>query len=51
MLLMSGKKGLRVKELPVSTCYADEISHLRPIRYCMDIGWIIVRNFLGKYDF
>jgi hypothetical protein len=51
MLLMSGKKGLRVTELPISTRYADEQSHLKPIRYCPDIGWIIVRNFLGKYDF
>jgi len=51
MLLMSGKKGLRVKELPVSTRYADEESHLKPIRYCLDICRVIVRNFLGKYDF
>ncbi|OIO64115.1 hypothetical protein AUJ68_07290 [Candidatus Woesearchaeota archaeon CG1_02_57_44] len=51
MLLMSGKRGLRIEEVPIVARYADEKSHLRPIKYGMDVLRIIMRNFMGKYDF
>ncbi len=51
MLLMAGKKNLRVIEKPISTRYADEESHLHPLKYCFDIGMIVLRYFAGKYNF
>ncbi len=51
MLLMAGKKGLRIADLPIPTHYGDEKSHLKPIQYGFDVLKIITRNFMGKYDF
>ena len=51
MLLMSGKKKLRVADLPIPTHYGDEVSHLKPIEYGFDVLKVIMRNFMGKYDF
>jgi glycosyltransferase involved in cell wall biosynthesis len=51
MLLMAGKKKLRILELPIPTRYATEESHLNPITYGFDVIKIIVKNWMGKYDF
>ncbi len=51
MLLMSGKKKLRVADLPIPTHYGDEESHLQPIKYGFEVLGVIVNNFRGKYDF
>lgn len=51
MLLMASKRRLRVKELPIPTCYAGEQSHLKPIKYGFDVLGIIVKNALGGYKF
>lgn len=51
MLLMAGKKGLRVADLPIPTHYGDEKSLLNPITYGCDVLKIILKNFLGKYNF
>lgn len=51
MLLVGAKKGLRVKELPIPTRYADEVSHLKPIQYGLNILKIIWRYLRGYYDF
>lgn len=51
MLLMAGKKQLRIADLPIPTFYGDEKSHLQPIKYGFDVLKIIARNFMGKYDF
>ena len=48
---MSGKKKLRIADLPIPTHYGDEESHLKPIEYGFDVLKIIFRNFMGKYDF
>lgn len=51
MILMSGKRKLRIEEVPIVARYADEKSHLRPIKYGLDVLKIIWKNFTGKYDF
>ena len=51
MLFLSGKKNLRIADLPIPTHYGDEVSHLKPIEYGFDVLKIIARNFMGKYDF
>lgn len=51
MLLMAGKKGLRIADLPIPTHYGDEVSHLNPVQYGFDVLKIIARNFMGKYSF
>jgi len=50
MLLMAGKRRLRIREIPIPTHYGSEKSHLRPIAYGFDVLKIILRNALGKYD-
>lgn len=51
MVMMSGKKRLRIREVPIPTRYAEEKSHLKPIKYGIDVLKIIWRNWMGKYDF
>lgn len=51
MIMMSGKKKLRIAQIPISTHYGNEKSHLKPIKYGMDVLRIIWRNWTGKYDF
>lgn len=51
MLFVGAKKGLRVKEIPIPTVYADEVSHVKPIRYGFHVLGIMLKYLLGKYDF
>ena len=51
MILMAAKRKLRIREIPIPTRYADEESHLKPIRYGLDVLKVIWRNFRGGYDF
>lgn len=51
MILMAAKRKLRIREVPIPTRYADEESHLKPIRYGLDVLKVIWRNFRGGYDF
>ncbi len=51
MIMMSGKKGLRLREIGIPTRYADEKSHLNPFIYGLDVLRIILRHKMGKYDF
>jgi len=49
MLLRSHKKRLRIKEIPIPTRYADEISYLNAVTYGLCVLKIVFNNFLGKY--
>ena len=51
MLLVSGKKGLRIADLPIPTHYGDEESHLKPIPYGFEVLRVIWKYLRGKYDF
>ncbi|MEY4731252.1 MAG: hypothetical protein RL681_198 [Candidatus Parcubacteria bacterium] len=51
MLLVGAKKGLRVKEIPIPTLYADEVSYVKNIRYGFQVIGIMIKYRLGKYDF
>ncbi len=51
MLLMASKRRLRIRQIPIPTRYADEASHLKPIRYGFDVLRVVWRNATGKYDF
>jgi glycosyltransferase involved in cell wall biosynthesis len=51
MLIMSGKKRLRVKQIAIPTHYGEEKSHLKPIRYGIDVLGIMYRYRRGHYDF
>ena len=49
MLVMAKVKHLRVAEVPIPTIYADEVSHLHPVRYGLEV-LSILRDFrLGRY--
>ena len=51
MVMMSGKKGLRIVEIGIPTRYAEEKSHLKPIKYGLDVLKIIIKEKIGKYNF
>ena len=51
MIMMSGKKKLRIKEIPIPTIYADEKSNVNMPKYVFDIFKMMFRNWIGKYDF
>jgi len=50
MLFVGAKKGLRVKEIPIPTQYADEVSHVKPIQYGFHVLGIMIKYLLGKYE-
>jgi glycosyltransferase involved in cell wall biosynthesis len=51
MLLVAGKKGLRIADLPIPTHYGDEESHLKPIPYGIEVLRVILKYLRGQYDF
>lgn len=51
MIMMAGKKRLRIKEIAIPTRYADEKSHLKPVQYGLDVLKIVWHNYRGKYEF
>lgn len=50
MLLVAGKRRLRIADVPIPTHYGDEESHLRPIRYGFEVLGVILKYLRGKYD-
>ncbi|MFQ5823652.1 MAG: glycosyltransferase family 2 protein [bacterium] len=49
MIVMAKIKGLRIVEVAIPTIYADEVSHLKPIKYGFDVLSIICSYKRGKY--
>jgi glycosyltransferase involved in cell wall biosynthesis len=49
MLVMARVKNLRVVEIPIPTIYADEVSHLKPIRYGLEVLSILRDYRRGRY--
>ena len=50
MIVMAKIKGLRIAEIAIPTIYADEVSHLKPIQYGLNVLSVIFAYKLGKYD-
>lgn len=50
MLISAHKSGFKIRQMPTSTKYADEKSHLNPITYGIDILKTIFKYWTGKYD-
>jgi glycosyltransferase involved in cell wall biosynthesis len=50
ILLCTHLLGMRIREVAIPTRYADEVSHLRPIRYGLDILGIVFKCLTGKYN-
>jgi len=51
MILMAAKRRLRIKQMPIPTYYGDERSHVRPVKYGLDVLRTVYRNAAGKYEF
>jgi glycosyltransferase involved in cell wall biosynthesis len=49
MLVMAKIKGLRIVELPIPTIYADEVSHLDPVKYGFAVLAVVRKYFKGEY--
>lgn len=49
MIVAARVLDLRVRELPIPTIYADEVSHLRPVRYGLEVLSVVRRYRRGRY--
>ena len=49
MLLVGGKRGLRIADMPIPTHYGDEESHLKPIQYGFEVLGVILKYMIGHY--
>lgn len=49
MVVMAKIKGLRIREVAIPTIYADEESHLNPIKYGFNVLRVIRDYKLGRY--
>jgi glycosyltransferase involved in cell wall biosynthesis len=49
MMICGHVLGLRIKEIAIPTIYADEISHLKPVRYGLDVLKIVRKYRRGYY--
>jgi glycosyltransferase involved in cell wall biosynthesis len=49
MLVMARIKGLRIQQVAIPTIYAGETSHLRPIKYGLDVLSVIRDYQRGRY--
>lgn len=49
MLVMARIKGLRIQQVAIPTIYAGEVSHLRPIKYGLDVLSVIRDYRRGLY--
>ncbi len=52
MLFVGHSKGLRIKSLPISTCYSKDIkSGVKPIRYVFEVISVMLKKLFGRYKF
>jgi glycosyltransferase involved in cell wall biosynthesis len=49
MIVMAKVKGLRIVEVPIPTIYADEVSHLNPIKYGLNVLGVVWSFKRGNY--
>ena len=49
MLLCARVRGLRIREIAIPTIYAGEVSHVRPVRYGLDVLRIVRKYRKGFY--
>jgi glycosyltransferase involved in cell wall biosynthesis len=49
MLIMARIKGLKIIQLPIPTHYGDEVSHLKPIRYGLNVLSLVWAYRRGYY--
>ncbi len=49
MIVMARVKGLRIRQVPIPTIYADEKSHLNPIKYGLDVLSVVWNYRRGVY--
>jgi glycosyltransferase involved in cell wall biosynthesis len=49
MLVMAKIRGLRILELPIPTIYADEVSHLDPVKYGFAVLAVVRKYLKGEY--
>jgi glycosyltransferase involved in cell wall biosynthesis len=51
MLLVAGKKKLRIADIPIPTHYGTEKSNVKPIPYGFEVLGVIFKYLQGKYDY
>ena len=49
MIVMARVAGLRIAEVAIPTIYADEVSHLKPVRYGMRVLSVVWGYKRGRY--
>ena len=48
MLIVAARQGCRIKAVPVSTVYGDEVSKIRPVRDTIRFFRLIIRSLRSK---
>jgi hypothetical protein len=51
MILVSNRMGLRIREVPIPTIYAGEVSHVNPWTYGFEVLQVIIRYVTNGYRF
>lgn len=51
MVIVASKKKMKIGQIPIPTYYGNEKSYLKSFSYGLDVLKIIIKNFLGKYNF
>ena len=49
MIVLARVAGFRIREVAIPTIYAGETSHLRPVRYGLDVLRVVRRYLRGDY--
>jgi hypothetical protein len=45
------QKGLRIGEIGIPTCYADETSYLNSVQYGFRVLGVLMKYLTGKYHY
>jgi len=49
MMVAAHIAGFRITQVAIPTIYADEVSHLNPVKYGFQVLWVVMRYIRGYY--
>ena len=49
MLMQAGRRGLKIKSIPITSLYRDEISHIRPLQDTLRFFSFLIRFIFSPY--
>ena len=49
MLMQAGRQGLKIKSIPITSLYRDEVSHIRPLQDTLRFFSFLIRFIFSPY--